>query len=51
MEHPGPASVNQLSSSSLNATISRCGDTRISTTIDTHGLIVTCSTVTVTYPS
>ena len=36
MEHPGPASVNQLSSNSLNATESRCGDKRKSTTSDTH---------------
>ena len=36
MEHPGPASVNQLSNNSLNATASRCGDTRMSITSDTH---------------
>lgn len=36
IEHPEPASVNQLSSSALNATASRCGDTRMSITSDTH---------------
>ena len=39
MEHPGPASVNQLSSSSLNATMSWCDDQRMSKTSDTHAQI------------
>ena len=49
MEHPGPASVIQLSSSSLNATISRCGDTRMSITSDTHNPNITHSRITVTH--